>query len=181
MRTINIKTGRYDDVSPFLVTNNTLKVYVDVPNTNGEYYFCIENQGERHEYPLKESKTVELSNLKAGELHSEARLYLRGQRIATYPIEPLTLKEVGGSLIGNPEFVKLWDALNGEKENAKQQIDALSDIIKAQRDIIVSLVKFAYTDYRNNVYLTGEEDFFTRFGLSETDFTDEELSEIKED
>ena len=49
MRLIKLKSnglGRYDDVSPFLVTDNKLEIKVELPGFNGEFYLITENNGK---------------------------------------------------------------------------------------------------------------------------------------
>ena len=42
MKTIKLKctgVGRYDDVSPFIITDNKLSLHIELPTLNGEFYF----------------------------------------------------------------------------------------------------------------------------------------------
>ena len=48
MRIIQLKpngVGRYDDVSPFMITDNMLELETDLPPLNGEFYITTENNG----------------------------------------------------------------------------------------------------------------------------------------
>lgn len=52
MKTITLKyngLGRYDDVSPFIITDNSLKLKIVLPEQSGEYYLITENNGNKEQ------------------------------------------------------------------------------------------------------------------------------------
>ena len=107
MKLITIKSnglGRYDDVSPFVMTDGKLELKVVLPVSNGEFFFIAENNEVKFKKVLAEDGRVHLDGLTAGELKAEVKHYLKGELIKCYKIEPLILKEVDCNLSGTPEI-----------------------------------------------------------------------------
>lgn len=178
MKTIKLKsngTGRYDDVSPFLVTDNRLEMKVELPGYNGEFYLITENNGRPEKRLLPRDGTVTLENLTAGELNVAVKHYLKGALIREYKVEPLLLKEADGNLSALPELAALKSALaelvqeyaalseelSKYKEKAAAQIERLNKNVSA-------LIRFAYKDYNTNVFLGGgtADEFVNGFGFA---------------
>lgn len=183
MRTIQLKpngVGRYDNVSPFIVTDNRLELQITLPNFNGEFYLVYEINGKTYKRLLPRSGQLILEDLTAGEMNAEVKHYLKGETVKTYKIEPLLLKEVDGTLSALPEIEELRRsigtverAFNEYKESAEKRINALSAELAERLEIteknVQALRRFAVKDYQNNVYLSGgtEEDFIKEFGFTE--------------
>lgn len=180
MRTIILKPsgiGRYDDVSPFVITDNRLELKIELPNLNGEFYLVAENNGKSFKLLLPRGGVVASDELTAGEFNAEIKHYLKGELIKTYKVEPLLLQEVDGALSALPEIADLRAQISTLDKSFKEYKDEVKLHELRAKNNVVALAKFAYKDYRENVYLGGGsvEDFINEFGL---DFTKEELKEI---
>lgn len=183
MKTIYLKSnglGRYEDVSPFVMTDNTLKVKVELPEYNGQFFLVAENNGNKFKQLIEQGGKITINGLTAGELQVKIEHYLKGEPIRTYKVEPLILKELDVGLQGVPEI----EELNGRTENLKKSIDEIeknnlifSETLSKLKMQFFALMRFAMKDYKNNVYLDGgsEEEFIKEFGF---DLTDEEIKEI---
>lgn len=195
MKRITLKpigVGRYDDVSPFIITDTALELCIAVPNVNGEFYFAAENNGKSYYKLIPKGGLITLPDLTAGELCGEVTHYLKGERVKNYKIEPLIIKEADGTLTAEPEFAALKAKLDGvekafgefrkaaaeEAETRKTREKTLADRIARIEGNLLALAKFAYEDYNASVYLEGgtAEKFTEAFGLR---LTDEELEIIK--
>lgn len=174
MKTINLKSngiGRYTDVSPFIIADNKLEIKVGLPNLHGEFFLVAENNGKAFKKTLSRLEPVILEGLTAGELQTEVQHYLKGELIKTYQIEPLILKEVNGSLSATPEIISLQAQITALNNTFADLEEELSKKLNA-------LIRFAYKDYQNNVYLSGGSfgDFIKEFGF---ELSDEEIKSIK--
>ncbi len=180
MKTITLKSngiGRYEDVSPFIITNNALELIVELPNVCGEFFLVFQNNSKTETMLLPRGGMITLKELTAGELCAEIKHYLKGELIKTYKIESLLLKEADGSIVAEPEIAaltrenaRLAGLFAEEQERAKKRENSLNKTICA-------LVRFAYTDYCDNVYLGGGtiEEFLSDFGF---ELTEEQRQEI---
>ena len=132
---------------------------------------CAENNGKAFKKTLSRLEPVILEGLTAGELQTEVQHYLKGELIKTYQIEPLILKEVNGSLSATPEIISLQAQITALNNTFADLEEELSKKLNA-------LIRFAYKDYQNNVYLSGGSfgDFIKEFGF---ELTDEEIKSIK--
>ncbi len=188
MRTITLKStgvGRYDDVSPFIITDREFVLKIALPGFNGEFYLVYENVGERVKRLIPGNGELTLKGLVAGEFKAEVKHYLKGEIIKTYKVEPLLLKEVDGSLAAEPEIAdlrritdELVKALAAERERTEglysalteehKRADRLAQRLEAMERAVAGLVKFAKDDYKNNVYLGGgtEKDFENKYGIN---------------
>ncbi|MDE7329967.1 MAG: hypothetical protein K2N30_02565 [Clostridia bacterium] len=194
MKTILLKTnsiGRYDDVSPFIVTDNQLEIKAVLPNFNGEFYLVAENNGKTYKKLLLREGNIFLDELTAGELNAEVKHYLKGEHIKSYKIEPLLLKEVDGRLFAVPEIIGLKDEISNLKAEIAELQEKLSALNKSfteyknnaeLREIranenVLALIRFAFKDYKDNVYLGGGsiEEFISEFGF---DLWGNEVNEI---
>lgn len=184
MKTIKLKSnglGRYVDVSPFTMSGGRLEMIIVLPEFNGEFFFIAENNKKSYKQVIPESGIITLDGLTAGELAAEIKHYVKGSLIKTYKVEPLVLCEADGNLTGTPEITLLKAEIDelraknceiskmlAEKETALN--DALNRINEKQiamQDNICALIRFAYKDYVNNVYLDGgnAEEFVKEFGF----------------
>lgn len=182
MKTIKLNSygvGRYGDVSPFLVTDNKLRLSVELPPFNGEFYLIAENNGTTQKKLLSKDSASVLENLTAGVLNTEVKHYAKGELVKVYKVEPLLLREADGELSVMPEIEALHrdisfierafadyreSAANREKERGQ----ALEERIKAIETNLIALIAFAFRDYRENVYLGGGswEQFSEEFGFA---------------
>ncbi len=183
MRTIKLNskgTGRYDDVSPFIVTDKKLELQIELPSFNGEFYLVYEINGKTDKRLLFRSGQIVLDNLSAGELKAAVKHYIKGELIKTYTVEPLLLKEVDETLSALPEIEELRRSIAAVEralgeykqtvaEREKEREEALETRINGFEANLLALRRFAYKDYQNNVYLGGgtEEDFIKEFGFSD--------------
>ncbi len=188
MKTIILKPngiGRYDDVSPFILADGKFGLNIVLPNVNGEFYLIVENNGTTQSHELLRDGAVTIENLSAGVLNAEIKHYLKGELIKTYKVEPLILKEVDATLSATPEIAdlervsaELRNTVAEQKRVFDEQIAALSEALENERRKVAALVKFAYADYENNVYLGGGslEQFLKEFGFR---LSEEEINAIK--
>lgn len=191
MKTIklyNNGTGRYDDVSPFNVTDNQLRLTVELPPFNGEFYLVAENNGKIHKSLIPREGEISLENLSAGELNAEVKHYLKGALIKVYKVEPLFLKEVDGTLSAMPEIAtlnlkiaeleqeiaELKQAFGEYKKTVAESFEsannAINELEKKDGEFLETqnkLISFAYEDFKDNVYLGGgtAEEFAEKFGF----------------
>ncbi len=186
MRTITLKStgvGRYDDVSPFLITDRELPLKIILPELCGEFYLVYENVGERVKRIIPENGEIALKGLVAGEFKAEVKHYLKGGLIKTYKIEPLILREADGSLTAEPDIAELRRTvqtlvkeLAEEREQTKglckeftaerERGDGIAERLAAAEEKIAGLLRFAKDDYENNVYLGSGEDFNEKYGFN---------------
>lgn len=188
MKIIKLKpngVGRYDSVSPFIVTDNRLELQIELPNFNGEFYLVYENNGKTDKRLLPRSGQIVLDNLTAGELKASVKHYVKGELIKSYTVEPLLLKEADGTLSALPEIEALRRQIEANerdfteyKEAAEKRENALTGRFEALEKNSLALMCFALKDYQSNVYLNGGTiaDFITEFGF---ELTEKQISLIK--
>lgn len=199
MKAISLKpngVGRYDDVSPFIIADNQLKLKIQLPNVNGEFYLVTDCGGNIQKIKLDKDGDAVIYGICAGQFIAQVKHYLKGELIKTYKIEPLLLKEVDGSISAEPEIIALTrenialkEALAEERERAAKLEKTVEELklseelrdewAKRVENKIKALCLFAFTDYRQNVYLDGGSlnDFAAKFGF---EFTEEEIELLKE-
>ncbi len=184
MKTIILKSngvGRYIDVSPYLIVNESIEIEVKLPAVNGEFYLFADCGGHRQKYLLPANGKAVVCGICAGELSAEVKHYLKGELVKTYVVEPLLLKELDVGISAEPEIAFLKAeilSLNSEfvKEREKSlqyrneyiiEIEKCKERVEKQRAIIFALLRFAYVDFKENVYLGGGgvQDFLKRFGF----------------
>lgn len=177
MKIINLYTnglGRYNDVSPFIIADNALTLKIIFPNYNGEFYLIANNNGEITKKLIPVNGIVALDDLHAGILNAEVKHYIQGELIKSYRIEPLLLKEVDGTISALPEIEALKQRLASleevvaESETAAQKArEELTERINGAEADIGALTKFAYEDFKENIYLGGggKEEFTKTYGL----------------
>ena len=183
MRTITLKStgvGRYDDVSPFLITDRELPLKIILPELCGEFVLVYENGGVTEKRQIPGSGELMLEVLAAGELRAEVKHYLKGGLIKVYKVEPLLLREVDGSLTAEPDITELRrtvQTLVKELGEERERTGALCNELTAERERfaerlaaaeekIAGLLRFAKDDYENNVYLGSGEDFNEKYGFN---------------
>lgn len=180
MQVITIKSnglGRYDDVSPFIMTDRELELKIVLPVSNGEFFFLAENNEAKFKKVLAEDGRVSLDGLTAGELKAEVKHYLRGELIKCYKVEPLILREVDCNLSGTPEIVELRQKTGELAKSLAALKTALEEREKALNTKLAALLRFAYADYKDNIFLTGGtvDEFLKEFGV---ELSEEERKEI---
>lgn len=71
------------------------------------------------------------------------------------------------------------------KSQAKRCQVSEKTALNAVHKLAVAFLRYAYTDYRRNIYVNTQnasfEQFLSAFGFSKEDFTAEELAAIKEE
>ncbi len=159
--------GRYDDVSPFIVTDNKLELKVALPNFYGEFYLVTELGGRTEKRLLPGDGVITLENLAAGELNAAVKHYLKGAFIKEYKVEPLVLIEADGSITAEPEIAALTQRLATLETSFADYVKAAAEHIELQDKIIKSLLRFAAADYKSNVYLGcgSAEKFIEEYGF----------------
>ncbi len=188
MITIKLKsngTGRYDDVSPVIITDRKLLLKIALPNVNGDFYFVAENNGATIKRLLSENGEVALEKLSAGELNAEVKHYLKGTLIKTYKIEPLLLIEADGDVSAEPEFSALdrricsvESDLNVFKKANKERAEAQNAVIARATKNLAALIRFALKAYGASPFLGGgtADKFAEEFGFV---LAAEEINQIK--
>lgn len=176
MKTITIKSkglGRYDDVSPFIIADGKLEFKINIPVNNGQFFFIAENNGTLFKKYIREDGIINLDGLTAGELKAEVKHYIRGELIECYKIEPLLLRVVDCNLLGTPEITALQAESDALKKSLKETITSVEKL----NAIVTALLRFAYADYKLNVYLSGGsvDDFLKEFDI---ELSEEERKEI---
>lgn len=194
MKTITLKPnglGRYEEVSPFIIADKDLELSVELPEVSGIFVLIAENNGQTHKKTLEKGKTIKLKNLTAGYLNATVKHYLKGTLIRQYAVEPLVLVEVDTQIKAIPEIEELKQELVALKQEydefktaiAEKYSKLTEDLAKWQQSVnakLEALIKFAYTDYSNNVYLGGNglQGFLDEFKF---DLTESEIKALKGD
>ncbi len=194
MKTITIKhgcMGRYDDVSPFLVDGGALVLHFVLPRVSGEFYFVVWNSfdGGQNQQAIKIPATgdIELSGLRAGELHTEVKHYFRGELIEAFHIEPLIIKDVDRSVRAFPEIEALREQIEGLKETVidleKKNAEAVQGLQKTVHDLRAAFLAYSWAEYQSDIQLNGKslsfEEFVVALGYDPEQFTEEEIEKIK--
>lgn len=147
MKTITLNSnglGRYDDVSPFVLTDGKLELEIIVPKRNGLFYFVGENNDVKFQVLIPASGSLILDGLTPGELIGEVKHYLKGELIESYNVETLLLRKLDGSCTADPAIAKLTSevqiikgknavlakVLNEEIESLTKQLNALRQFAK---------------------------------------------------
>lgn len=191
MRKVTLQSnilGRYDDVSPFLMEREELEISFTLPKQSGEFYFLpIMNEIAGKAIYIPRGGTVSVKISETGEFKGEVKHYLRGELIEVYHVESLIVKSVDAGFTVTPEIT----VLRAENESLRKEIQELNKSVQEmftatkerekKRDI--TFLSYAYAEYQSDVQLNSKnltvEEFLFTFGFSESDFTAEELDEIK--
>ena len=169
--------GVYEDNTPYIIADGTVEIKITLPQLAGEYFFEIRYISEQgigciYTRPVKSDDcTVRFEHLGSGRIVSVLRHYLRGEIVAEYPCDTLILKECEKGIVGIPEIAEL----KSENEKLREDIKGLYEFIYGLKDIlsdweidIAALTKFAFDDYKNNIYLDGKDDikaFKNKYGF----------------
>ena len=129
MKTIKFNqngTGRYDDVSPFILADGKLEIKIELPQLSGEFFFIAENNGKQFKKVIPQDGVIALDGLTAGELLSEVKHYLKGVLIKNYKVEPfIELQAVISAL--KAELAALAQTVAQEKQAAEKRTEVLNE------------------------------------------------------
>lgn len=188
MTTITLKSngvGRYNDVSPVIITDRKLNLKIALPPVNGDFYFVAENNGTTQKRLLPQNGEIALENLTAGELNAEIRHYVKGALVKVYKVEPLILKEVDGNIKAEPEFSALdrricavESDLVAAKQTAEDRAEELGKKLMRAKKSLCALIRFAFKAYNASPFLGGgtADRFAEEFGF---DLPEDEIKTIK--
>lgn len=201
MKTIQLKIngmGRYGDVSPFPVGDMELEL-VGIPSYSGEFRFvalcngvkCAESTVSATQNRVK----IPRDKLTAGRFSCFVSHYSKGTEVKRFPVEDLLITELNASVSADPEVAqmsrriaaletkaqRLQQDLNAEKQAREEMLNTTADAFTYYKQIIFGLLKFAYKDYRESVYLNGGsfENFLQEFGIDLSKSFQKEIDEIK--
>lgn len=201
MKTITLTRGKistYDDKTPFLVENGALEVKFVLPSKTGEYYLVTDNNGKQKTF-IPQDGQVSLS-VTEGILNATVKRYVNGRMTEQYPIEPLEIRSVNDEVSAFPELSVLQKSVDDAKASYAEKKDALEEkkksldsalqevkenAEKAVHRLAVAFLSFAYAEYKTDIQMNAKdlsaEDFLAAFGFSASDFTEDELNEIKKE
>ena len=201
MKTIQLKQhgiGRYSDVSPFPLGDLEVEI-VGIPACGGDFRFVAQCNGVKcAEYTVSATQNlvkISRDKLSAGRFSCFVSHYNKGMEVKRYLVEDLLISELNGGIIADPDIAQLrreFEALKkqGEELHKAFNIERISreeaereakDAIAYAQEIALSLVRFAYEDYRENVYLHGGtfEEFLLAYGFDLSKIPEEKIKEIK--
>lgn len=100
--------GRYADVSPFIIDEDLHITFEGMDAANGIYHAAL-TCGVLHSSAkiVNHMLTIPKESLSAGELNITVMLYLRGEKLKEWVIEPLLLKNVDPTLTAEPEVAEI--------------------------------------------------------------------------
>lgn len=202
MKTIILKQngmGRYGDVSPFPMGDLEIELQ-GIPTYSGEFRFlaycnnvkCSENTVTA----ANNRVSIPREKLVAGRFSCVVIHYSKGTEVKRFPVEDLLVTQLETGFQAFPELAQMEQrisalerGLNEEREsriayvrNSEERMTALvQEHAAKERKLTLALMKFAYKDYRENVYLESGsfEDFLEEFGFDQTALSDEEIKFIK--
>lgn len=202
MKTIILKQngmGRYGDVSPFPIGDLELELQ-GIPTYSGEFRFlaycnnvkCSENTVTA----ANNRVSIPREKLVAGRFTCVVIHYSKGIEVKRFPVEDLLVTQLETGFQAFPELAQMEQrisalerGLSDEREsriayvrNSEERMTALvQEHAAKERKLTLALMKFAYKDYRENVYLESGsfEDFLNGFGFDNTALSDEEIKFIK--
>lgn len=150
MRIITLKhgKGRYTDTCPFVVAED-LEISLDgIDAANAEIVTKVANNGWTESYSGK-NFVIAKDKLTAGELNMSVGIYLHGELISSFIVEPLIIRDADLNVepftaLITRQLQKLSDALNEYKARAQKEMQELAiaitnlqteiEIIKAGAD-----------------------------------------------
>lgn len=194
MKTIQLKEhglGRYSDVSPFPVGDMEIEL-IGIPSYSGEFRFvglcnnvkCVESTVSATQNVVK----IQRDNLTAGRFSCFVSHYSKGTEVKRFPIEDLLITDLNGSVCADPEIAQMSRKLSALEEQAEAEREArekaeeeATSAIEYAQEMALGLVRFAWKDYRENVYLNGGtfEEFLQEFGIDLSRISEEKIKEIK--
>lgn len=149
MRTITLKhgKGRYCDDRPFVISDD-LEIRLDgIDATNVQVAVRVKNNAYSETFNAT-SFTVPRDRLSAGELDMEVGVYLRGELISTFRVEPLILRDA--DLHAEPftpavqaKLDELGQRLDDYIKRAQTQMQELATAITSLKNE-VELIKAGY-------------------------------------
>ena len=102
--------GRYGDSSPFPIADLDIQI-IGIPNSNGEFRFISEMNGERCVVkavtPSDNSVSIPLDKLEAGRFTAVVNHYYGGKIVRQYRIEDLLISDEYNALIADPQIAEL--------------------------------------------------------------------------
>ena len=172
--------------------------FVDFPNAghpSAEYRFCarlIPVIGKPHVfagvtvYANNPSVTIPAGQVSAGVFKSYLAVFVCGKELKRYVIEDLIITDVDCAKVADPEKTVTERRLETLEHDIKkisesqkemsEYIAALQNTVAATKKELLSLAKFAFDDYKSNVYLDGNdsaEAFLKKYNI--TTITEKEL------
>lgn len=201
MKTIQLKAngmGRYSDVSPFPVGDMEIEL-IGIPSYSGEFRFvalcngakCTESTVSAAQNRVK----IPRDKLTAGRFSCFVSHYSKGMEVKRFPVEDLLITELNASVSADPEIAQLSRRISAleqqgqsilkeliAEKNARQTAEKEArEATEYAQAIALGLVRFAFEDYRENVYLHGGsfEEFLQAYGIDLSKLPEEKIKEIK--
>ena len=194
MKTIQLKQngmGRYGDVSPFPMGDLEIEL-LGIPSYSGEFRFVAQCNGakctESTVSAAQNRVKIPRDKLTAGRFSCFVSHYSKGTEVKRFPVEDLLIAELNASVNADPEIADMSRRIAAlerqaeEERKARVQTDTESkEAIEYALDIALALVKFAFEDYRENVYLHGGsfEEFLQTYGIDLSKISAEKIKKIK--
>lgn len=194
MKTIQLKVngmGRYGDVSPFPMGDLEIEL-VGIPSYSGEFRFVAQCNGakcaESTVSATQNRVKIPRDKLTAGRFSCFVSHYSKGTEVKRFPVEDLLITELNASVSADPEITEMSRRIAAlerqaeEERKARVQTDTeAKETIEYALDIALALVKFAFEDYRENVYLHGGsfEEFLQTYGIDLSKISAEKIKKIK--
>ena len=194
MKSIQLKAngmGRYGDVSPFPVGDLEIEL-IGMPSYSGEFRFVAQCNGvkcaESTVSAVQNRVKIPRDKLTAGRFSCFVSHYSKGTEVKRFPVEDLLITELNASVSADPEIAEMSRRIAAlerqaeEERKARVQTDTeAKETIEYALDIALALVKFAFEDYRENVYLHGGsfEEFLQAYGIDLSEIPEEKIQEIK--
>lgn len=192
MKTIKLdrwNISQYDDPSPFILESGELELQFTLPNPNGEYFVV---DGKNKFRVVDGMASIPVTE---GVLSLSVKRYIDGKFAEAFAVEPLEVVSVDGSVTAFPQISVLQSAVKdiyGKYHSAVQSFQTAKEEAKqwqqqaesAAHKLALAFFSYAYTDYKNNVYINGkdlsEREFAEVFGYSD-EFTDEEFDTMNKE
>ena len=194
MKTLQLKqhgTGRYSDVSPFPLGDLEIEI-AGIPNIAAEFRFigkCNDVKvAEETVNVTKNRVTISQTILSAGRFSAQVQQYNKGILAKIFTCEELIITELGDGLTAEPvteqlrrNVAALSKDLSAEREARLEAENKVKEALQYAHEIALGLLRFAYEDYCENVYLPGGtfEEFLKDYGIDTKGFTPEEINKIK--
>lgn len=149
MRTITLKhgKGRYTDTCPFVIAED-LEISLDgIDAANAEIVTKVANNGWTESYSAK-NFVIAKDKLTAGELNMSVGIYLHGELISSFIVEPLIIRDADLNVepftaLITRQLQELSDALNEYKARAQKEMQELATVITSLKNE-VELIKAGY-------------------------------------
>lgn len=192
MKTIRFKEngiGRYSDVSPFPLGALDLELQ-GIPDTTGEYRFVGAMNGKQcvseRVTAAQNRVSIPSDKLTAGKFSCRVIQYMDGKEVRIFKAEDLLITDVNGDFSAVPEIVEIREEIKAlqtalaDETAVRKEAEAQAQAAKEYADgILFGLVRFAYKDFKQNVYLDGTSNFdgfLQAFGIA---LSDEDKAKIK--